>query len=226
VTDPAAARPTFTHEPNKRGFIGPFGGKQIAMGILLVAAVVVALVGLTAPLGNTGALAKPNPAATPFLIGPASEGLKLGDQAPDFAVTRSDGTPFRLTDLDGNPVSLAALRGKAVWVNFWASWCPPCQAETPVLRQIASTYRDKGLVVLGISVQESSAADVKAYVDKYALGYRVAADLQGDIFHEYRVYALPTQFFIDPQGRIASIVQGPLDLDSAQQYVNAILPQS
>jgi peroxiredoxin len=90
---------------------------------------------------------------------------------------------------------------------------------------VAAEYRDKGLVVLGISVQESNAADVKAYADKYDLGYRVAADLSGDIFHLYRVYALPTQFFIDPGGRITSVVQGPLDVPSARAQVEAILPK-
>jgi peroxiredoxin len=220
----AQTRPSFTHEPRRHGFIGPFGARQIVMGLLLVAAVVVALVAVTAPLGSTNAVSRPNPRPTPFLIGPAAQGLNIGDAAPDFAVQRADGTAFALTDLDGHPISLASLRGKAVWVNFWASWCPPCQAETPVLRETAAAYRDRGLVVVGISVQESSAEDVRAYALKYGLGYTVAADLSGDIFHLYRVYALPTQFFIDPNGRIAAIVQGPLDAVGAAAEVEAILP--
>jgi thiol-disulfide isomerase/thioredoxin len=218
------ARPEFTHQRARQGVIGPFGGRQLAMAALLVAAVVVALVAITSPLGNTATVGKPNPQATPFVIGPPQEGLAVGSIAPDFAVTRPDGTKYQLTDLDGKPVSLADLRGKAVWLNFWASWCPPCQSETPVLRQLASTYGDQGLVVLGISVQEASASDVQAYVNTYSLGYRVAADLTGDILHLYRVNALPTQFFIAPDGRIASVVLGPLDLDGATAQIQAILP--
>ena len=73
------------------------------------------------------------------------------------------------------------------------------------------TYAARGLAIVGISVQEASAADVAAYAQKYSLGYRIAADLGGDIFHKYKVYALPTQFFIDTSGRIAAVVQGPMD---------------
>ena len=224
-TPASAGAPVFTHERQKHGLIGPFGGRQIAAGVLLIAAVVVGLAAVTAPLGNTGVLARPDPRPTPFLIGRVAEGLHLGDAAPEFTVRRADGTTFQLTDLDGHPVRLADLRGKAVWINFWASWCPPCQAETPVLRQVSDTYRNQGLVVVGISVQESSAADVKAYVDRFSLRYVVAADLAGDVFHLYRVYALPTQFFLDTEGRIRSIVQGPVDVAGAAAQVEAILPK-
>ena len=65
---------------------------------------------------------------------------------------------------------------------------------------------------------------MQAYVDKYSLGYPVAADLTGDILHLYRVNALPTQFFIAPDGRISSVVLGPMDVDSATAQIQAILP--
>ncbi len=221
---PTPERPIFTHRSERHGLIGPFSARQIVGGLVGVVLAAVVLVGVTTPLGTTGDTGVRDPKATPYLIGPAVEGLRAGDRAPEFEVQRSDGSTFRLTDLDGRPIRLADLRGRGVWVNFWASWCPPCQAETPVLRDVYDAYRDRGLVLVGISVQESSAADVRAYAEKYGLGYTVAADLSGDIFRRYRVYALPTQFFIDPDGVIRSIVQGPLDEAGARTHVEAILP--
>ena len=211
--------------PARRGLVGPFGGRQILMGALIVAAVVVVIVGATAPLGQVGGTAGPaDPRPTPYLIGPPSEGLRVGDLAPEFSVQRDDGSTFQLTDLDGNPVRLADLAGRAVWVNFWASWCPPCQAETPTLRELDREYRDRGLSIVGISVQETSAADVASYVQRYSLGYTVAADLDGDVFRRYRVYGLPTQFFIAPDGRITAVIPAPLDKESARRQIEAILP--
>jgi thiol-disulfide isomerase/thioredoxin len=196
------------------------------MGGLIVAAVVIAILGATAPLARTGAVAGPaDPRPTPYLIGPPSEGLRVGDLAPELSVQRDDGSTFQLTDLDGNPVRLADLAGRGVWVNFWASWCPPCQAETPVLRELDREYRDRGLSIVGISVQETNAADVAAYRDRYSLGYTVAADLDGDVFRKYRVYGLPTQFFIAPDGRISAVIPAPLDRDRARAQIEAILPR-
>ncbi|HVA85540.1 MAG TPA: TlpA disulfide reductase family protein [Candidatus Saccharimonadales bacterium] len=218
-------RPAFDHRIARQGLIGPFGAAQLLAGVAIVAVVAIVLVAVSTPLGAVVGAAQPNPEPTSYIIGAAVEGLHVGDLAPELTTTRSDGSKFTLTDLSGKPVSLAELRGKAVWINFWASWCPPCQAETPVLRQMDQTYRSRGLVIVGISVQESDASDVAAYVRKYSLGYRIAADLSGDIFHLYRVYALPTQFFIDPSGRIAAVVEGPLDQAGASAQIEAILPK-
>ncbi len=124
-------------------------------------------------------------------------------------------TPLPLVDLDGNPVRLADLRGRPVWINFWASWCPPCQAETPTIRDIAAAYAPQGLEVIGISVQEATEDDVRAYAEKYGLGYTIAADLAGDVFRRYRVFGLPTHYFLDENGVIRSIVNGPVTPASA-----------
>jgi cytochrome c biogenesis protein CcmG/thiol:disulfide interchange protein DsbE len=223
VTD----RPTFTHRKERHGLIGPFGGRQLAVAALAVVVVAVGLVVVTTPLGSTRPPGPNDPRATQFIIGPKpSQGLRPGDVAPELSVPLPDGTTYQLTDLDGRPVRLADLRGKAVWINFWASWCPPCQSETPVVRDMAEQYRDRGLVVLGISVQETNAADVGEYARRYQLGYTIAADLSGHIFRLYRLYGLPTQFFVGPEGVIRSVVGAPLQAADAQAQIEAILPRA
>ena len=147
-------------------------------------------------------------------------GLQRGDLAPELQVTRADGSAVTLTDLDGRPVRLADLRGKLVWLNFWATWCPPCQSETPVLRDMADRYRDRGLVIVGIAVQETTVDDVRAYAQRYELTYPIAFDASADIFGLYRVFALPTQFFIGRDGRILDVVNGPLDMAAAERMVD------
>jgi peroxiredoxin len=92
---------------------------------------------------------------------------------------------------------------------------PPCQAETPTIRDSAAAYAPRGLEVVGISVQEATEDDVRAYAEKYGLSYTVAADLAGGVFRRYRVYGLPTQYFLDEDGIIRSIVNGPVTPESA-----------
>lgn len=218
------ARPEFEHRVPRRGFIGPFGGRQIVAGIVVVVLAAVLLVAATAPLGNTADTNGLNPQATQYVIDPSVTGLQAGLRAPELRVDRPDGTHVQLADLDGHPITLAALRGKAVWINFWAHWCEPCQAETPVLRDTYEQYRDRGLVVVGIAVQETSVSDVRSYVQTYGLGYTIGFDTGGDIFHLYKVPGLPTQYFIAPDGTIRSVVLGPLDRTGAAAHVEAILP--
>jgi thiol-disulfide isomerase/thioredoxin len=211
VTVPPADPPE-----TRRGVVGPFTGGQLATGLVVVLAAALVLVVATQPLVTPGATpAPPDPAATQYLVGSAGEGLRVGDVAPELEIAGPDGAPAPLLDLDGSPVRLADLRGRPVWINFWASWCPPCQAETPTIRDTAEAYAPQGLEVIGISVQEATEDDVRAYAEKYGLGYTVAADLDGDVFRRYRVYGLPTQYFLDGDGVIRSVVNGPMTPESA-----------
>ncbi len=201
---------------SRRGVIGPFTGRQLAAALIVVLAAALVLVIATQPLVTPGATPAPvDPRATQYLVGSAGEGLRVGDRAPELEIVGPNGSPAPLLDLDGNPVRLADLRGRPVWINFWASWCPPCQAETPTIRDTAAAYAPQGLEVVGISVQEATEDDVRAYAEKYDLGYTVAADLAGDVFRLYRVFGLPTQYFLDQEGIIRSIVQGPVTPETA-----------
>ena len=223
----ADERPAFKHTPQRRGLVGPFTGRQL---LFAFGAVIVAIVGLTivtTPLGNTaGGPVFEDPQGTPFLIGPPVEGLRVGDVAPDFEIPLDDGTTYQLHDLDGDPVRLEELRGKAVWINFFATWCPPCQGETPVLRDLAERYEDEGLEVVGVSIQETTPEDLRAYAERYQLPYTIGFDASGHVFREFRAYALPTQFFVDPDGVIRFIAQGPLSEEGASQRIDAILPEA
>lgn len=222
----ATGRPAFEHKPERHGLIGPFSGRQLAvvLGVVIVATVV--LVAATRPLGQLGSTGPGDPRPTAFALGPPTVGLEPGSLAPEMAGTRADGGAWALQDVNGRPISLAALRGKGIWINFWASWCPPCQSETPTLRDTYDKYKDRGLAMIGISVQETNPADVAAYATKYAIGYTIAADLSADVLHLYRVYSLPTQVFIGPDGRIRKVLTGPLTVEQAAAEVEAILPEA
>lgn len=223
-----AERPGFTHKRERHGVVGPFSGRQLIAAFGAVVIAVFVLVGVTTPLGNTAdGPGTVNPKPTAFLLSsPPPIGLKVGATAPEFTVPLADGTTYQLTDLDGKPIRLADLRGKAVWVNFWTTWCPPCQSEVPILRDLSERYRDRGLVLVAISVQETSPADVKAYAQRYQLGYTIGFDAAGTIFHAYKGYGLPTHVFIDPNGVIASLVGAPLDEAGAIAHIEPILPEA
>jgi len=200
----------------RRGLVGPFTGRQLATALVVVLAAAFVLVVATRPLVAPGPTPPPvDPRATQYLVGSAGEGLRVGDRAPELEIAGPGGSPAPLRDLDGKPVRLADLRGRPVWITFWASWCPPCQAETPTIRDLAAAYAPQGLAVIGISVQEATEEDVRAYAAKYGLRHTIAADLAGDVFHRYRVFGLPTQYFLDRDGVIRSIVQGPVTPASA-----------
>jgi peroxiredoxin len=206
--------------------VGPFSGRQLLTALGTVVVAVVALVVLTRPIAPGPGSGPPTalPGATPYLVGSPATGLQPGEQAPELTWTGTDGSPVSLRDLDGNPVRLADLRGKLVWLNFWATWCPPCQAETPVLREMDETYRERGLELIAIAVQETSVDNVRAYAERYELGYRIAFDASANAFDLYRVFALPTQVLIRPDGTVLQVVNGPVTTEAARAWVEAWLP--
>jgi thiol-disulfide isomerase/thioredoxin len=144
--------------------------------------------------------------------------------APELSWTAADGTTEVLRDLRGNPVRLADLRGKLVWLNFWATWCPPCQSETPTIRDLAEAYKANGLAVIGIAVQETTPTDVQAYADRYGLGYTIAFDATANIFDTYHVFALPTQILIGTDGRVLQVINGPVTQAGMSTWLQGRLP--
>ncbi len=209
-----------------RRVIGPFTGRQLSFAAGVVLACAVLLFVATRPIapGPGSATPTPIPLATPFLVGSPVTGLAPGDVAPELSVRGPDGAPAPLLDLAGRPVRLAALRGRLVLLNFWATWCPPCQGETPVLRDLDAAYRSRGLSIIGIAVQETTPADVAAYAATYDLGYTIAFDGSADVFHSYKVYALPTQVLIAPDGRVIEVINGPLTDVGATPLLEPLLP--
>ncbi len=263
---------------SRRGLIGPFSGRQIAVTLLAMAAVAVVLVIATSPI-PAPAPAVPTVGSGFVPVAPATEGLQPGEAAPELVgtvpaddpgrvagvfviasgalvalialglrrrwrgalplavgavVVATTGVPLAvappppgrtvgLADLAGNPVRLADFRGRPVWIDFFATWCPPCQQETPTLQKLYREHQAEGLVLLAISVQETSPDDVRAYAQRYGLTFPIGFDATSAVFKAYRAYGLPTQVFIDRDGVVRSVVRGPVSELSGEQNLAPIL---
>jgi cytochrome c biogenesis protein CcmG/thiol:disulfide interchange protein DsbE len=133
---------------------------------------------------------------------------------------------FALATLDGAPVSLEAHRGKVVVVNFWASWCyPACYEEAPVLERNWRGYRDRGVVVMGVDIQDKREAAQK-FVGDFGLTFPVAQDLKGTVSVDYGVYGVPETFFVDRQGRIRVKHVGAVTDDVFKTTVERLLAET
>jgi peroxiredoxin len=124
------------------------------------------------------------------------------------ASANSEVPPFDLTTLDGAPISDRQLRGKVVLLNFWATWCPPCRVEMPGFQSTYDRLRDRGFVVLGVSMDAGGSAAVARFLSDRDITYPVAMASPGMVASFGGVNFLPTSFLIDREGRIRHEVNG------------------
>ena len=124
-----------------------------------------------------------------------------------------------LTSYEGAPMGLEALRGKVVLLNFWASWCyPACYEEAPVLEAAWRAYRERGLVVLGVDIQDTEPA-ASRFIKQFGLSFPNAPDPKGKVSIDYGVYGVPETFVIDKQGRIRDKKVGAV----TEEYLRATI---
>jgi cytochrome c biogenesis protein CcmG, thiol:disulfide interchange protein DsbE len=129
-------------------------------------------------------------------------GFRVTPRDPPSPLRVRPAPPFVLTAYDGASMELAALRGKVVVLNFWASWCyPACYEEAPVLEGGWRAYRDRDVVVLGVDIQDKEEAGRK-FIRDFGLTFANAPDPTGKVSVDYGVYGVPETFFIDRQGSI------------------------
>lgn len=176
--------------------------------LLVILLLGIALLTTGGCLGGRNFTAAGDPSQT---AGEPSVGAAVGSIAPEFALLALDGSTVRLSD----------LRGKAVVLNFWATWCPPCRNEMPVLQKAYEKYRDEGVAFLGIDVKESE-AEVLQFVRKGGYGWTFLLDTSGRVSSSYRVSGIPTTVFIDLEGIIRDIHVGELTASSLDSKLGKI----
>ena len=130
---------------------------------------------------------------------------------------------FELTSLDGKRVRLSDFRGKAVLLNFWATWCSPCKVEMPWFVDLQKKYRNDGLVVVGVAMDDSEASKIAQFASEMGVNYPVLLGTD-KIAEDYgNVEFLPTSFYIDREGKIVGKGTGLLGREEIEQNVQRAL---
>jgi peroxiredoxin len=129
--------------------------------------------------------------------------IAVGQVAPDFT----------LKDLDGRSVSLSDYRGKVVFLNFWATWCPPCREEMPAMERLNAVFEGKDFVMLAVNV-EKDLEPVRAFLAQHPHSFAVLLDQQSAVQNLYGVFRFPETFLLDQEGRLVERFLGARDWSS------------
>lgn len=130
---------------------------------------------------------------------------------PEMSVAPAEGNlapDFELETLDGGSLRLSDLRGKGVVVNLWATWCAPCRKEMPQFVAAYDRYKEQGLEILAVNVQESPSI-IRPFTDDFGVDFPVLLDRRGSVSDEYRMLGLPSTYFIDRDGVVREVFRGP-----------------
>ena len=143
---------------------------------------------------------------------------RVGDQAPDFQLTQIN------KNNEAETIQLSDLRGKGVMLNFWATWCKPCEREMPYMQELYPRYKELGIEIVAVSL-DSTELVVDRFIDNYDLTFPIPHDTTGEIRDLYKVGPIPSTFFISPEGEIVNYVSGELSLERLEWYLRNILPE-
>lgn len=129
-----------------------------------------------------------------------------------------------LFDIQGNPVALADYRGKVVLVNNWATWCPPCKAEMPILQAYYEAHQAQDFILIAIDAGDA-VSQVLEYVRTYQLSFPVWLDPQMEALRAFRNDALPSSYVIDRQGVVRLAWTGAVDRETLEKFVTPLLEE-
>ena len=139
--------------------------------------------------------------------------IGVGDRVPDLA----------LTTFDGDLISFEDLAGEVVVINFWASWCKPCEQEAAELEQAYQMYKDEGVVFLGVDYVDTE-TEARQYLEKFGITYPNGPDLGTRISQAFRIRGVPETYIIGPDGRLAAVKIGPYtSLEEIQRQIDGVL---
>ncbi len=129
---------------------------------------------------------------------------------------------FTLTTFTGDTISLAGLKGKPIVINFWASWCPPCRIEAPLLERTWRAYKDRGVIFIGVDIQDKE-EDALNYIREFDITYPNAPDPTGEVSIDYGVSGLPVTFFISRKGEIVRRWVGAIEKEVLISAIEEIM---
>ena len=139
--------------------------------------------------------------------------IKVGAAAPDFELVDMNGTKHRLKD----------YKGQGVVLNFWGTWCGPCEREFPAMERQYAEFKDKGVEIIAVNRKQSD-FEVNTYVKKMGMTFTVAIDKKMSVFKAYNIDPLPTTIFIDKDGNVKEISKGEMTETQIRASMASIAP--
>ena len=177
--------------------------RMVAISATAIALLAIAIPFVWSPHPEAGEAAAATATPSAPEAAPAAASTDEQASAACMANAKPANFDFTMKDVDGNEVSLSAYKGKVVLLNFWATWCGPCKAEIPGFVRIQEKYRDKGLVIVGYSVDDT-AEKAKAYAVQYKMNYPILlGEGREDVQDAYGpIWGIPASFLISREGKV------------------------